>query len=468
METPETLIKVLTPNSAETGVLDLSHYGIGNETAQALSHSLMKMPKLKTLDIRSNGLGREGLRDIFRCIPHNLLKLDISQNSMDGGKAGCLEALVTVVEDSWAIRELIMDGTGVGHVHLMKPLCEAVSRSGTLRRWDLRNNDIGDASARQIAKVIRKNKSLTVLSLDDNMIRSPGCVKIFHELKRNKRLRSLSISNNNLCLGYQITGVRTYGPEEEAARRIAAVLSRNHNLYHLDLSFNNFGVNSCRKFRKATKVNHSLCGLHLEGNCAAVDPRGFVEIIISERERTALTRAHGMDIDKTCWVCQRWSEVEISWETGISGSGPLECEDEKEMQVLVHLSCDAFKPSALLLSDRAKGCNVHKLHRVLPPGKLYYFFTVDRKMVTAGDQPRVAVPDSLLASIPYAVFGGLEKLNVIHVGKRAKAGESRNVLGRLSQSQAEEFSLSPLFSTPQARHSNSCVLHVPKAGHTKV
>ena len=217
--------------------------------------------------------------------------------------------------------------------------------------------------------------------------------------------------------------MRTYGPEEEAAKKISAVLSRNHTLYHLDLSFNNFGVNSCRRFRKATKINHTLCGLHLGGNCAAVDPRGFVEVIVSETERTALTREHGMDIDKTCWICGKWSEVKIAWHRGGSGLGPLDCEDEQDMQVLVHLSCDSFKPSALALSSAGEGRDVHELHRVVPPGKLYYFFTVDRRMVTAADHPSITVPDSLLSSIPFAVFGNLQRLNVMEVEKRGKAGE---------------------------------------------
>ena len=67
---------------------------------------------------------------------------------------------------------------------------------------------------------------------------------------------------------------------------------------------------------------------------------------------------------------------------------------------------------------------VHELCRVVPPGRLYYFFTVERKMLIAVDQPSIPIPDELLASIPYAVFGGLDRLNVLDVQRRANPGWS--------------------------------------------
>jgi len=51
----------------------------------------------------------------------------------------------------------------------------------------------------------------------------------------------------------------------------------NINLLHLDLSYNHFGQNDIKAIGDGLKENHTLLGIHMQGNRAKVDLLGFVE-----------------------------------------------------------------------------------------------------------------------------------------------------------------------------------------------
>jgi len=51
----------------------------------------------------------------------------------------------------------------------------------------------------------------------------------------------------------------------------------NINLLHLDLSYNHFGQNDIKAIGDGLKENHTLLGIHMQGNRANVDLLGFVE-----------------------------------------------------------------------------------------------------------------------------------------------------------------------------------------------
>ena len=53
-------------------------------------------------------------------------------------------------------------------------------------------------------------------------------------------------------------------------------LSRHDSLCHLDLSFNDFNVDECRKFGELLRRNFSIVGLHIDGNRGIIDNFGFL------------------------------------------------------------------------------------------------------------------------------------------------------------------------------------------------
>jgi hypothetical protein len=71
------------------------------------------------------------------------------------------------------------------------------------------------------------------------------------------------------------------GTHDDVAMTIAHSLERNETLLHLDLSQNNFTTCQLEVIAEGLKENHSILGLHMEGNNCSVDPRGFV-IVLTE------------------------------------------------------------------------------------------------------------------------------------------------------------------------------------------
>lgn len=67
------------------------------------------------------------------------------------------------------------------------------------------------------------------------------------------------------------------------------MLKKNKILMHLDLSHNNLSELFCQEIQSRILKNHTLFGLHLEGNSGSVDSLGFIEIISDEKnENTPL------------------------------------------------------------------------------------------------------------------------------------------------------------------------------------
>lgn len=88
---------------------------------------------------------------------------------------------------------------------------------------------------------------------------------------------------------------------------------------HLDISHNCFSKQDCEILSEGLNQNHSILGLHLDGNSASVDPKGFL-IFKNESSRprtvhtyTRMLKNHrGIRKSATnCWVCQLWKEIQF-------------------------------------------------------------------------------------------------------------------------------------------------------------
>ncbi|KAF8320002.1 hypothetical protein DL93DRAFT_2220611 [Clavulina sp. PMI_390] len=127
-------------------------------------------------------------------------------------------------------------------------------RLGNLTTLDLRGNDLRNG-VQFIAQVLKRNRTLKVLSLADNRIEVPGFVQIAEALKYNSTLETLDMSQNPCC-GPSLEGVtaiRTAFTINTALKRLylsstgltssgtialAEFLPDAPNLLHLDLTQN--------------------------------------------------------------------------------------------------------------------------------------------------------------------------------------------------------------------------------------
>ena len=77
-----------------------------------------------------------------------------------------------------------------------------------------------------------------------------------------------------------------------APAALASVLAHNNVLVHLDLSHNQLGEAACQTMARGLATNHTLMGLHMDGNRHVVDPRGFLSIAKPEDGDAAVQQSH--------------------------------------------------------------------------------------------------------------------------------------------------------------------------------
>ena len=131
----------------------------------------------------------------------------------------------------------------------------------------LSGNDIDDMGAMPLSKIIRNNNSLIKLNLHYNSIGSFGGSLIFQALAENAGLLELDLSWNSMS-----------SHMESSAPEIATAFSTNKTLKHIDLSYNRFSTKECEEIAEGLKSNHHLLGIHLEGNKAKYNFRGYMEM----------------------------------------------------------------------------------------------------------------------------------------------------------------------------------------------
>ena len=162
---------------------------------------------------------------------------------------------------------------------------------------------------------------------------------------------------------------------------------KNKPLVHLDISNNNLSYEDCNLLSKELKLNHSLLGIHIEGNDMIIDSLGFITPIKTEKKDTQFfTKSHlfnTLDSDKKliktnidnvrnirsinkCWICENWREIEFVYKP----KEPII--DPQYHLVKIHLNIDNWKPYDMI-GDGKK----YNIIRMCPPGNIYYFFTID-------------------------------------------------------------------------------------------
>ncbi|ETS62095.1 hypothetical protein PaG_03655 [Moesziomyces aphidis] len=153
-------------------------------------------------------------------------------------------------------------------------------RVGNLLTLDLKSNDIRGGVV-YLAQVLKKNRTLRVLNLSDNNIEMPGLVAIAEALKYNSTLETLDMSHNP-CSGPGLEGITTLRTafalnsnlkrlflndtdlSSEAAIALAEFLPEARSLIHLDLAENfEIDIAGVMALAVSLRMNRSLRCLDL-------------------------------------------------------------------------------------------------------------------------------------------------------------------------------------------------------------
>ena len=184
-------------------------------------------------------------------------KLDLSDNYITVKTLLDLSSWMSskALSSKLVLRNLKISGNKLGDDSLLV-LCKGLNAANpNLKELDLSKNMMADYSATELSKFLAHSQTMEVLNLSWNRITSYGGTNIFEGLREGRSCRSVNISYNSL------------GKQESFLFVEAFQLAVNEdNIKHVDLSYNRMKKAVCDKLGKLIIENHTLYGIHLEGN----------------------------------------------------------------------------------------------------------------------------------------------------------------------------------------------------------
>ena len=151
----------------------------------------------------------------------------------------------------------------------LKPLLNALSSNNTIKKLNLSKNYLTNNNTEAIGKMLENNTAIDELYLKWNQINGTGGSTIFKGLiAGNSKIKVLDMSWNSFGL-YSSSFSKTF----------AEFIISNDSLLHLDLSHNKLGKEDSKIISDALAQNHSLYGMHYDGNYGYMDPNGYLKLI---------------------------------------------------------------------------------------------------------------------------------------------------------------------------------------------
>jgi len=330
---------------------------IGDRLASALSEGMKHTKHLECVNLRGNRLSRDSSRKIIKRLPLNsLTSLDMTGNRF-GMQA--VNSLLQVLE-SGALRTLHLENCQLTTADLEK-LFQSATLSKTLTELNLAKNNLGEEAGKLLGHFLMYTSTLKSLDIHWNCIRASGATQLFQGLKENSRLEVLDVSWNVMD-SHDVYGL---------SASLANALELDDHLKHLDLSFNYLSKEQCTVIAKGLSENHTLLGMHVIGNYAMYDARGYLQpadvCLTEEANYFHRILAGRKPKGQNCWLCDGWVEVEFRYQ-GLAAP-PL----------FLHLEIDNYQPE---LMEQHGG--IHILKRVLPIGTQHFFFTSKDELEISG------------------------------------------------------------------------------------
>lgn len=177
------------------------------------------------------------------------------------------------------------------------------------------------------------------------------------------------------------------GGGNDSCEALCNLLRGNTELIHCDFSGNSFSLQECKQIAEGLQLNTTIYGFHFKGNFGFVDARGNLQVEESlhardYREVSLHNRIDCRDMWQhtkkdfcdapsldCCWICEGWLQKEITFESNC----------EPNLDLWVHFSFEGYRSRYLgRIQERT-----HKFTVMVPPRKVYFFFTYNDEQVVS-------------------------------------------------------------------------------------
>lgn len=358
----------LNRHTGKESDINIQGLSMGDNYAQAFSEGLKRCKSLEKINLKSNRLSEKGLTSIigkleienikYLCLSDNIISLKVVKQISE-----------ILIDSKCILKHLILESTKLNDVSATL-IFESLALNNSVTHVNLARNTITDACGKILKSMLCLNSSLKKIDLHWNQLTASGCGQIFDGLVKNRALKELDLSWNLMSRDIEGNGIKT----------ISEVLKSQTYLLHIDLSSNYLSSEQCDMLSQGLSSNHSILGLHMLGNDCHIDSRGFIKSdsyvnkleqghirsrIFSEKKPKAISF-------NCCWLCEQWVETKFTWTGEISEP------------VCIHLECDDFQPD-LMQPDPLSDSNHYTITRVVPPGKIRFFFSINLVIVKSKD-----------------------------------------------------------------------------------
>eukprot|EP00831_Metopus_contortus_P064510 TRINITY_DN57734_c0_g1_i1.p1 TRINITY_DN57734_c0_g1~~TRINITY_DN57734_c0_g1_i1.p1 ORF type:complete len:512 (+),score=72.03 TRINITY_DN57734_c0_g1_i1:91-1626(+) len=367
----------ITKYNGHPGDLNLHSYKMGDKFAKAFGHGLRHMMP-EVLNISDNRLSKEGSEYIIKNLKPSIKLLNLSDNIIGSRGAALLGDFIK--QKAMHLRVINLENTQLGDLGTIQ-LCQSLVDHPRISELNLAKNRISDLSCQALADMIDETFNLVNLNLHWNTIGGEGALLFLKASIHHGNLKIVDLSWNSLG------STRKKG----FATGLANLLVNQDNFIHLDLSHNNIKAEDCNIIAEGLAENHTLWGLHMIGNEAQVDSKGFLQINQEKVQFDKITAEHlarringrsmviahqdgeRLRTADNCWICEGWNEVSFKLRDNPellapSPSGKL----PNQIAFFLHLECDNYEPDLMILNPSTME---HYIYRMCPPGHTKFFFS---------------------------------------------------------------------------------------------
>ena len=412
--------------------LELNNKLVGDKYVRCICESLKVSDHITEINLKKNRLSDISIIPLFKTLINNsfLLKqivlIDLSYNKI--GIAATELICQYILEYNCCLEHLNLESNNLGNNNARK-IINAISNNldSKIKYLNLGQNILDDEVSNELTTLIRKSEYLVVLVLYQNQFGNQGAGLMMSEIKKHLRLKILDLSWN--LIGTNLTDeVPTFDELTKASkdqnshfdnaylnelkytlqfRRAGSVSpvrpgskvsyftsqlcelfhNKNTELIHLDISYNNINAIDANAISENIKDNHTILGIHVDGNDMWVDELGFVFPIEKSKYKQnhfansqifyriandhTLNRSSVINVQKlrsknNCWICEGWREIKFHYKPN-KYEGNLE-----SAYVRLHLNFENYKSFNLKLIDDSFVC-----HRMCPSGNLNFFLTMN-------------------------------------------------------------------------------------------
>ena len=416
----------------EANKMELNNKLVGDNYVKCICESLKVSEHITEINLRKNRLSDISIIPLFQTIIKNpvLLKqiilIDLSYNKISIAATELICQYMS--EYNCSLEHLNLESNNLGNIN-GKKIINAISNNldSKIRYLNLGQNNLDDDVSTDLTILIQKSEYLTVLILYQNQFRNQGAGLMMSEIKKHLRLKILDLSWN--LIGTNLTDeVPTLDELTKASKdpknhfdnaylnelkytlqfrrpgslspvRVGSKVSyftsqlcelfhnKNTELLHLDISYNNINAVDAKAISENIKDNHTILGIHVDGNDWWVDELGFVfpieksnykqnhfaksQIFYRIANDHPLNRSSVINVQKlrsknNCWICEGWREIKFHYKPN-KFEGNLE-----SSYVRLHLNFENYKSFNLNLIGDSFVC-----HRMCPSGVLNFFLTMN-------------------------------------------------------------------------------------------